>query len=56
MDVGMKLELLRPGVKHAEASDFGTETGNRRLRFAVFLRWREIADRRSVFCFAGPGR
>ena len=26
MDMGMKLELLRPGVKHAEESDFGTET------------------------------
>ena len=26
MDMGMKLELLSPGVKHAEESDFGTET------------------------------
>src|SRR5260370_8195711 len=26
MDMGMKLELVSPGVKHAEESDFGTET------------------------------
>src|SRR6202158_278838 len=55
MDMRMKLELLVPGMRHAEEADLSPEMGGcERLR-AEFLRWHEAANHRLLFCSAEPG-
>jgi hypothetical protein len=57
VDMGMKLEFLVPGVEHAEEADLGPEmSGVCEPLPVAFLRWREAANHRSVFCSAGPAK
>src|SRR5271169_3361342 len=55
VNMGMKLELLVPGMKHAEEADLGAKMSCERL-LGVFLRWHEATDHRSVFCSARPAQ
>ena len=56
MDVGMKLELLVPGMQYAEEADLGAQMFRIEATRAEFGRWRGTGDRRSVSCLQSQWR